>query len=95
MSRTSWDAVLDEIEYAVAVVEEALARDEPLPTLPAFVPPSDVMPALSPEQRLRADSLMRRQASVEVRVSAEIVSAQLDLGEVRRRRRAALAYNRG
>lgn len=95
MNPAVWDGVLDEIEHAVALVEQALDAGEPIPELPPFEPPSDVMPPLSSRQRDRAEALMQRQASVEVRVSAEIVSAQLDLGQLRRRRKAALAYSRG
>ena len=95
MTGHAWDAVLDDIEHAIVTVEDAMDSDLPIPDLPAFVPPSDVMPPLSHRQRVRAEALMRRQAGVEVRVSAEIVSTQLNLGEVRRRRRAALAYTRG
>lgn len=95
MSSPAWDDVLDEIEHAVVAVEDALEAGDPMPELAPFVPPTDVMPPLSHRQRSRAESLMKRQASVEVRVSAAIVSAQLDLGQLRRRRRAAVAYTRG
>lgn len=94
MTPPVWDTVLDEIEHAIDVVEAALAAGDPVPDLPTFDPPRDVMPPLSHRQRTRAELLMRRQANVEVRVSAEIVSAQLDLGKLRRRRRAAAAYSR-
>ncbi|MFT4744880.1 MAG: endonuclease/exonuclease/phosphatase family metal-dependent hydrolase [Nitriliruptoraceae bacterium] len=94
MTGVAWDAVLDDIEHAIRTVEDAMELELPIPDIPAFVPPSDVMPRLSHRQRGRAEALMHRQASVEVRVSAEIVSTHLGLGEVRRRRRAALAYTR-
>lgn len=89
-----WDEVLDAMDRDLTAVEEALATDAELPDLPPFSPPSDVMPPLSAHQLARAQGIMRRQAGLQVRVSAEIVSTSLDMGEVRRRRRAAVAYSR-
>ena len=90
-----WDAALDEIERVLDLVEDALEADEPIPTLPPFEPPADVMPPMSHGQQRRAEALMRRQAVVTSMVSGRVVTAKLELGETRRRRRAAVAYVRG
>jgi hypothetical protein len=90
----AWDDVLDEIDRSVTLVEDAISAGEDIPALPPFVPPGDVMPPMTRAQQARAKSLMRRQVGAEVGVSAQIVTTTLDLGEVRRRRRAASAYAR-
>ena len=56
--------------------------------------PSDVMPAMGPAQRRRAEGLMRRQRDLEGRLVAEIDATTVDLGSMRQRRRAAVAYGR-
>lgn len=94
MRNVGWDEVLDEIDRSVTLVEDAVAAGEDIPELPPFDPPSDVMPPMSRAQQVRAKSLMRRQVSTEVAVSAEIVATTVELGETRRRSRAAHAYAR-
>ena len=94
MTAPRWDDVLDEIQHGLDLVEDALAADEPVPTLPPFRPPADVMPVMTADQRRRAEALMRRQSEVSRRVSEGIVATRIELGEVRRRRRAAAAYGR-
>jgi hypothetical protein len=94
MSRVSWDDVLDEIEQTLDTVEGALADGDPVPPLAPFEPPTDVMPRLVGERRRRAQALMWRQEELTARISSEIVTTHVDMGDVRRRRRAAHAYAR-
>lgn len=94
MTTVGWDEVLDEIDRAVTIVEDALTAGDDVPEVPPFVPPADVMPPMTPAQQVRAKALMRRQMGTEVTLSAEIVATTLELGETRRRFRAAQAYAR-
>lgn len=87
--------MLDELEGVLATVEHALAAGEPIPALPEFQPPTDGdLPPLAGADLVRARSLQRRQANIELEASARLVSVQLDLSELRRRRQAATAYAR-
>ena len=91
----AWDAVLDELEAVIVAVEEALAAGAPVPDLPPFEAPTDIdLPPLAGAQLARARALQQRQATVELEASSRLVSVQLDLSELRRRRQAATAYTR-
>ena len=89
-----WDSVLDDLEATIEAVEQALLDDQPVPDLGEFRPPDADLPPLTGRHLARAQALHRRQARVELEASSRIVSAQLGLGELRRRRRAATAYGR-
>lgn len=92
---SAWSAVLDDLEAVIATVEDALAAGEPVPSLPSFVPPTDgSLPPLVGADLARARALQRRQATIELEASSRLVSVQLDLSELRRRRQAATAYTR-
>lgn len=90
----AWDAALDAIERTIDLVEDALVSGDPIPELPPFEPPADVMPPMSSVQQQRADQLMRRQSGVTRRLSAQIVSTRSEMTDLRRRRRAATTYGR-
>ena len=95
MRRALWDEVLDGIEQTLDTIDDALDQGDPVPALPPFEPPSDVMPPMTRLQQDRAEALMRRQSGLTARVTAQIVTTRSDLGDLRRRRRAAVAYARG
>lgn len=94
MNTPGWDEVLDLIDASLRRVEDAVAAGDDLPVRTPFEPPCDVMPAMSPGQRRRAEGLMRRQREVQGHIVAEIDATSAELGSMRQRRRAAVAYGR-
>lgn len=92
MSQPGWDDVLDGLDHQVASVEAGLDADGELDDLPPFALPTGAMPTMTSAQRCRAEALHQRHAALEHRVAEALLATTADIRDLRRRRRAAVAY---